>query len=206
MSGMHITERDIELLREINRLGFVDIDYISQWFQWQPKLAYRRCRKLIEQNYLQHEWIFYAEPGVYRVTQQGVLMSQDHLPALRKINVATYRHHLKVAKLSLRLSAQHGGAFITERDLRHQLGINGLNDKQHVPDGILVLKDERIAIEVELTVKSEARLKKIIQHYRKDFTIQAVWYFCGNQEVKNKLDSLIKNIDLIKTHLLPQKG
>lgn len=206
MSKVQITERDIELLRGINRLGFVDIDYVSKWFRWQPKLAYRRCRKLIQKNYLQHECIFHCEPGVYRVTQQGVLISQDHLPPLRKINVATYRHHLKVAKLALRLLEQYGGEFITERDLRHQLGINGLNDKQHVSDGILILNDQRIAIEVELTVKSEARLKKIIQQYRKDFTIQAVWYFCGTQEVKNKLDLLIKNTDLIKTHLITQEG
>ncbi|OGT50849.1 MAG: hypothetical protein A3F17_09280 [Gammaproteobacteria bacterium RIFCSPHIGHO2_12_FULL_41_15] len=206
MSGIQITERDIELLKGINRWGFVDIDYISRWFQWQPKLAYRRCRKLIQENYLQHEWIFYGEPGVYRVTQQGVLMSHDHLPPLRKINVATYHHHLKVAKLALRLVEQHKGEFITERDLRHQLGINGLDDKQHISDGILVKNDQRIAIEVELTVKSESRLKKILQHYRKEFSIQGVWYFCGTQEVKNKLDSLIHNTDFIKTHLLQKEN
>ncbi len=200
--SIKITERDLHILRVINRFGFVDARFVSLYFNWHKKLAYRRLNKLLKNNFLEYEWIFQGLPGVYRVTRGGAELSQDHLQPIRKINLATYEHQIQVMNLSLQLLNEYGGEFVSERDLRHHLGINMNNSKVHVPDGALILGDERIAIEVELSVKSQRRLEKIFRQYRKDFSYQAVWYFCGSQEVKNKLDKLSKQLDLIKTRLL----
>ena len=199
---MRITERDKKVLRAINRFGYADARFVSSYFNWHKKLTYRRLNKLTQHNFLHFDWIFQGKAGVYRVTRSGAELSQDHLPPVRRINLATYDHQLRVLSLSLRLLDEHGGEFVSERDLRHQLGINTNNSKVHVPDGVLILNEQRVAIEVELSVKSQQRIEKILHHYRKDFSYQSVWYYCGTQEVQNKIDRINTNDELIKTHLL----
>lgn len=200
--NIQITERDQSVLREINRFGYVDMKYVSACFKWNQKIAYRRLRHLAQNEFLKHEQIFHQKAGVYRVTRTGAQMSQDHLPPIRRINLATYEHQLKVLNLSLELAKEHGGKFISERDIRHELGFASPEEQRHIPDGVLELDGQRIAIEVELSVKSVKRLEKIMRHYQKDFSYEAVWYCCGTQEVKNKIDRLNPNPTLIKTQLL----
>ncbi len=199
---IHITERDQKILRAINRFGYTDAKYVSTYFKWNRKLTYRRLRLLAQNDFLKHEQIFHHKAGVYRVTKNGAEMSNDHLSPIRKVNLATYEHQLKVLNLSLKLTQEHDGDFISERELRHQFGFASIRDKRHIPDGVLEIGEQRIAIEVELSVKSEKRLEKILRHYQKDFSYQNVWYYCGTQEIRNKIDRISTNAELIKTYLL----
>ena len=195
---MRLTKRDINWLKAINGFGFVDIDYLISIANIHRSVIYRRLRKLISADYLCHEWLLHGKPGIYRATKLGTEISHDVLPPIKKIALATCEHHLKVANLSSVLLKKFGGEFITERHLRHQAGLSGVGQKTHMCDGALILPDKRIAIEVELTPKSKCRLEKIINHYRKDFQYQEVWYFCGNNEVRNKIETAASNTRFIK--------
>lgn len=83
----------------------------------------------------------------------------------------------------LTLSKKYGCEFTSERELRYLRAQDGI----HIPDGELLLNDKKIAIEVELSTKSNRRLQKIINDYMKNFDIHEVWYFCGNNEIKRQV-------------------
>ena len=51
--------------------------------------------------------------------------------------------------------------------------------RPHLPDGLLETGDESIAIEVELTLKSRARLEQIVEELSETYT--HVWYFAAEQ-------------------------
>jgi len=105
---------------------------------------------------------------------------------------------LKLSKLALTLQVANGCDFLPERRIRAEKGITTKNHKVHIPDGLMLLGDRQVAIEVELSVKSSKRLEKIISHYRRDVHIDEVWYFCGSKEVHNKLERHIDAMDNIK--------
>ena len=76
------------------------------------------------------------------------LLSSTHV----QVRLATFEHHMKIAHLSLELIKKFGGEFITERMLWHETGLGRSGIK--ISDGVLLLPDKRIAIEVELTPKA----------------------------------------------------
>lgn len=203
--SIQITERDLKLLREINRFGYTDIHYISEHFKWHQKLAYRRLLKLTQHGFLQHQQLLYGFPGVYWCTKLGTEISNDTLSTIRKINLNTFSHQLKALHLSLSLTKEHKGKFTTEREIRQSLGFAAIKSNLHIPDGMLEINNKKIAIEVELTVKSQRRLEKILRHYQRDFSYDQVWYYCGTQEVKNKIDRLNKNKTLVITKLIKDR-
>jgi hypothetical protein len=198
--NVQITPRDIELLKLINGFGFVDVRYVCDQFCMHNKIAYRRLRKLVLKQLLVYEKLFYQAPGVYRLTKAGVDITDDVVPPLKKLVNATYKHNLLIAYLSVVLEKKFNGQFLTERHLRHQLGLTGVGQASHVPDGVLTIEGKQYAIEVELTTKGSRRLESIIGQYRKDFKYDEVWYFCANNEVKNKLKSAIGSSEFIKLY------
>ena len=210
-TGFRLTPRDITLLIWINHFGFVTIKHIATWLGVALPTAYGRTQKLVAQGYLFHERLFHGVSGIYRVSQTGVALSDSALPPLRRVSLATYRHDLMVVELSMALVAKYGGRFIPERVLRHEAGIPYIGQHGHVSDGDFILDDKRIAIEVELSVKSNHRIDLILKHYRSNFNYQEVWYFCGNKYVMNKMRkktadySFIKCFDL-SDFIIPQQG
>lgn len=78
-------------------------------------------------------------------------------------------------------------------------------NKEHIPDGILILPDEkRIAIEVELTVKARERLLGILTDYVVDKTIHEIWYFCL-PKVLTVVNAVSADLSKIKTYLLNEE-
>ena len=58
--------------------------------------------------------------------------------------------------------------------------MDGLGKRgHHLPDGIVAFESSgKIAIEVELTMKSKERLEEIIVGYALRKNVKKVWYFC----------------------------
>lgn len=199
---MKITQRDIEILREINAFGYVDVNFIEQRFQLQKKLAYRRLKKLVDNNYLKHSRVLYGEPGVYQVTHKGAQLSEDHLPPLKRISFATYCHTLAVAHASIALIKQFGGSFLTERMLRLTKREMDAGACEHNCDGVLILNDKKIAIEVELTMKTKQRIEDIMMDYSLQSEYSEVWYLCGNEELYKHFSKLAQEYDFLKSFYL----
>ncbi len=190
---MRIVPRDKELLRWINAHGFVTIKHIAEKLNTAKVTAYIRMKKLVDAGYVYHEHIFFGEAGLYRVSHKGVELSGSALPPLRNVPRGTYYHDVLVTALSLQLSRRHSSQFITERELRHNDNQEVFGKLGHTADGVLLMNDQRIAIEVELSKKSKRRMMTIMQHYLKNFEMKEVWYFCGNSEVRRLVESFTKD-------------
>lgn len=202
MGNVQITERDIDLLGWVNGLGFVNINHVAERYRISTVTAYARLRKLIQRHLLQHERLVHNKPGLYRVTREGADLGSVSLPPIRQISFATYEHNQRVTELSLKLIAHYSAQFVPERVLRSELEHEGVGYRGHLSDGVLLLEDKKIAIEVELTAKSKRRLQVIFSHYLKTFDYSEVWYFCGSQAVMNLIQSVSKNYPLVKVFLL----
>ena len=100
---------------------------------------------------------------------------------LKHISLGSYKHQLVVVNVYLELLQRFPEAtWLSERKLRRDKFLEkGFHRTEHMADGMLIFPDKKkIAIEVELTMKSKYRLKNIFNHYRSDFSINEVWYYC----------------------------
>lgn len=196
-----LTERDCDLMRWINRYGFVTMEYVAQWLNVSSSTAYKRIKKLVDNKFLLNERVTF-KASVYYVSCKGIRASCSSLPALRKISLPTYYHDLQVLRLSMALIKHFGGSYVTERELRQEQGKEAFGQKTHMSDGGLVLPDKRIAIEVELNKKSKWRREKIFDHYMKSFQYQAVWYFYTHEEIKREIEPVIRGVDWMQLYPL----
>ena len=90
-------------------------------------------------------------------------------------NAALAGHIEALTEVRLLLEQQlRLGAWVCERSLAKSLR-SGLQDRAHLPDGLLDTGRERIAIEVELSLKSRARLEVLLEELAESY--DQVWYF-----------------------------
>lgn len=193
-----ITKRDREIMRWINAVGFATIDQIAKKLEIANVTAYGRLSKLVRHEYLQHERLYFALPGVYSVTEKGVECSGSHLPPLRMLSKATYDHDFTVTQLVLQLSKKLGGELTTERELRYQKTQDGIGQFGHIADAEIMVDNKKIAVEVELNKKGNRRLQKIMNDYMKNFDINEVWYFCANNQIKRQVMEYQANCSFLK--------
>lgn len=166
--------------------------------------------RLIKANLVTHQQIYHQQPGIYCVTRTGA--AQTDLPVLSNIPNNHYRHHLIVIDVYQTLKQQYTDmTWISERELinernekneKNEKIEGGVRQKGHVADGMLLLSDRKIAIEVELTVKGRVRLERILKGYAKEVDIDEIWYFC-QQKTFNALQPFVQKMaSLVKTILL----
>ena len=194
-----ITKRDRELMRWINAVGFATIYFIAEKLNIAVSTAYGLVKKLLANEYLIHHQLYYGMPSVYYLTEKGAENSGSYLPPLRKISKGSYDHDLIVTQLVLRLAKKFNAELITERELRYRKAQDGIiGQPGHISDGILIIDNKRIAIEVELHQKGSRRLKKIMSEYMKNFDLDEVWYFCGSNDVHRQISEYQSTCSFLK--------
>lgn len=182
---MKLTERDVEILRFINEFGFCEITHLERKFRLKKSRCYQVVQRLIKANLLKHARIFHGRNGVFYVTKQGANFTD--LPILKNIPKDNYDHQLTVLNLYLKLSERLLDAtWLSERRIRREKSLYCVGREiKHLCDGILVFPDDKkVAIEVELTMKSKERLQDIILGYVLHKHIKEVWYFCSDETIE----------------------
>jgi len=201
---MRIMQRDLELMRWANDCGFVTTEQIRRRLAVARSTAYERVYKLVQRRLLIHERVFHHQPGVYRVTAEGVRVCESPLSSLRRLSIGSFQHDLQVIDLSLSLYERWGGQFVTERQLRHQSGRHGVGNAGHLNDGLLVLPDKCVAIEVELSAKGKSRLERIFEHHYQNTKVDETWYFCGDGSIQRLIRTFAEKVNFIQVHLLDE--
>ncbi|OPY61662.1 MAG: hypothetical protein A4E56_01897 [Pelotomaculum sp. PtaU1.Bin065] len=200
---MLITDRDLVIIRWINSHRLVTAEHVKKKFLMSRQSAYRRLKILVEAGYLAYERIFISKPGVYRVTQKGVAVSEDDLPP-KGVCLGTYHHDIEIVTLAINLEERTGGKWVPERRIRQELGLKGVGQAGHVPDGFLLLPDKRVAVEMEQTKKGDARMAKIISYYKNEPTIAEVWYFCCTDTIVKRVSKAVSETGKFKIIKWPE--
>jgi hypothetical protein len=191
--------RDIEILQWVNGFGFASADQICKWMGVGTTAGYVRVKKLVDGGYLERKRILHGQARIHKVTRKGIIASGDALVQMGQIHLGTYRHDFALVDLALMLERETGGAFKPERRIRHDEGLSGVGQIGHIPDGYLQLDGQKpIAIELELSVKSRARLNSIIEEYGGNLSVEEVWYYTDQSDVARALESAAKGYSFIK--------
>jgi predicted DNA-binding transcriptional regulator len=194
---MQITERDIEIIKFINDFGFCEINQIERQFGIKKSRGYQIMKRLVNAGLVNHEKIFHGEHGIFYVTQRGSTFTG--LPPIKNIPKDNYRHQLAVINTFFKLKVQYPEAeWISERRIKREKYMRGLGKRGHIPDGILIFPNNReIGIEVELTLKSKARLQEIFRNYVTCLEVKEVWYYCA-PTITERLRLLAEKIPFLK--------
>jgi hypothetical protein len=117
--------------------------------------------KMVEKKLLAREKISHL--NVYGITTTGLALinGPDNGKAFSKGKTpeSTIRHHLLSQKVRLKLEGQGAEDWAPGKMLYGKLQFN------RIPDGLCLLDDKITAIEIELTVKSDQRMKGILHTY-----------------------------------------
>ncbi len=197
---MQITERDVEILKWVNRMRFAAAKQVAEKFGMGIWVVYRRIRKLTVNGYLAHVRPLKNTTGVWMCTERGAGFSGEGLWApARRINVATFNHDLTVIDLSIALEKKGTGKWVSERELRL-----GKDYRKKVPDGMFLKDGKEIACEVELTRKSRKYLDRVMSFYKSNIEYDEVWYFVPGDAVGRAVEKAADGIDFVKIYYLKE--
>lgn len=200
---MIFQERDKAILQWVNGFGFASVEQIREFMQVGDTAAYVRVKKLVDSGYLKRERILHGHARIHTLTKKAILASGDALAPLSIVNLGTFRHDFQLIDLSLMLERQTGGRFTPDRRIRHDEGLSGVGQPGHIPDGHLHIgEDKPIAIELELSVKSRARIQSIIHAYGGNLAVREVWYYTDQPDVSRAILKAADGYDFIKVKSL----
>lgn len=185
-----ITQRDIAILEWIGRQGAAQTDHVMTRFQMGRTAAYRRIGELVDYQLLRRHRVLYHDGGLLTATAEGLRAAglQQLRPA--RISLAQVPHMIISATLAAQLEPLlEDHKLLTDREHRAAENATGrpvgsaitgpLNDglsKLHRPDFVLVEGGRVIAIEIELTLKTRARLERILRGYMRNQNVAAIRY------------------------------
>lgn len=185
-----------------------------------PVAAGRRLSALTRAGYLTSEQRYTAEPRAYTVTRHGRDVVGSDMGQPRKLDPSLYAHDVGVTWLT---AAAHRGLFgelsqvVSERRMRSEDGrdnpgrephgvryIGGGGGgwsaggrRLHYPDLTLVTASgQRVAFELELNLKGQARRERILLAYAGDPRFDAVVYLVATQRDRRTLDASARRAGL----------
>ncbi len=200
--GFRLTDRDLELLGFVAAQRFVLACQVSEWLGASDVVAYRRLRGLLDAGLLSYRRIYHARPGAYQITAAGLAVIESELPRAT-IDLRTYRHDIGVVWMWLAAANDCFGAgerVLSEREMRvHDQAPEHAREcfaiplcdyapsgkqRLHYPDVVVVRRDgSRVAVELELTLKSRRRLEAILAGYAAERRIAGVVYFTDREPI-----------------------
>jgi len=176
---MKLTDRDTEILKEIDRWRFCLGRHIKILADFSSQRACdRRLHSLIKANLLERKRIIYGIPSVYTLTYRAkrLIGANKRKDKFRLDNIAhdiavldTAIYFVKKFKLPLKY-------LLTEKQLHSK---DGFSIRNHHPDFIFTKDKKTYCVEIELSLKSKDKLEQNIQSnfYKYDFQI---WFVGSN--------------------------
>jgi hypothetical protein len=201
-----LLDGELAIMQFIHEFGFCEIHHIMKRFCLRRTFSYEQMRILIRFGLIIYKVVVPHFPGVYFLTAKSVRLINTDLPLMTYVPIYYYGHHMAVLSVYLKIREKYPNAtWMSERRLIKQKYDDMAGNKEHLPDGLLVLPDsKRIPIEVELNLKSRERLNTILSDYSVDKNVHEVWYFC-TPEIKCVLQELIVKLPKIKLYLLDEE-
>lgn len=184
------TKRDGEIVDWLGRIGAGSVDHVSERFNMRPKAAYARLATLTRDGLLIRQNLLHARPGLYVATQTGLRWQGLSRLGIVRLNPGSFEHAWQVASAAVALERElPDWQILGEREFRAlerdegeliasaRVGRAGPRPMFHHPDLAAVSPSGRaVAVEVELSVKSAARLIKICRDWGRARHLGHVYY------------------------------
>jgi hypothetical protein len=166
LSRQILCPRDPEVLRWLAEQYAGRIDHIAALLGCSYQQAQRVAGRLVAYKLARYQRIMVGEPTWVIPTTLGLRFVQTSFKRWSP-KLALLQHYVAINDVRLYIEHRAPEALWTsERQLAHEQGIRG-----HLPDGMVIQDGQRIAIEVELTVKPEARLRRNIELLVHDYYV-----------------------------------
>jgi hypothetical protein len=201
-----VTDADRAVLEFLAEHRFARTNQVAALLGVAPSTAAGRLTRLREGGYVESDGLYFRQPNHHAITRPGLAVIDSRLP-VPKLDQMLYRHDVGLAWLWL---AARDGVFgpqtavHSERQMRsadgratdgeERLGLRtvGWGPKggplTHYPDLLLqTAGGHRVAVELELTIKSRARLEQILTRYVADRRIDAVLYLVDDPSVAREV-------------------
>jgi len=193
--GPQVTPRLEELFRIVGQQGALSFYHVQRWFarlspeperlKMPGELSVERTRKILRpwlvEELFCYRVIFARQKAWLWLSQKGLKYTGLNMRYYEP-SPASLPHLQAVNEVRLLLADRRpGDTWCSERELRVELNATTSGTRRHLPDAELVTDKGIIAIETELTIKSEKRLHEILLDLASNDRYYTIWYFCSDQ-------------------------
>ncbi|HLX52513.1 MAG TPA: hypothetical protein VKR58_01135 [Aquella sp.] len=191
--------RDLEILNFIALFGYVEERHLAKLCALSLVQIKRIIGRLEEDGYVKSNKVLASSGNhVFLTAKSGKMLE---VKVLGKASLNTLFHDTLLVDLYFYILNNDNinrELIKTDKQLRKEFGIFNVNTQQRVSD--LFINDE-IAIELELSEKSKAKLQEIINTYIIDDNIKLVCYFLQSANLLNKIQVLTQNNQKFRFYL-----
>jgi hypothetical protein len=193
-----LTERDARLLAVVGEQYALTAAQLARLLGHRDASAAYLRDRWVRAGWVRCARLTYTLPSLVWLTADGAaICASPYRPWRPKVALAT--HIEAVGNVRLLLAHELGlGDWRCERALRHAAPSRVA--RQHLPDALLDLGNDRVAVEVELTAKRRARTAAIMQELALGH--DQVWYFASRQ-TRRQLDQLAAESPWVNVSVYP---
>lgn len=167
-----LTPRDLEVLRWLGEQCGGRLDHLEALLGCGERQARRVVARLREHGLVRVERLLVGEPSWVTPTSRGLALAGCEFRVWQP-SLALLSHVAAVNGVRLHIQGRSpGSVWVCERELARERGVSG-----HLPDGVVVLDGRRVAVEVELTLKSRQRIEGILDDLAGSY--DTFLYFCA---------------------------
>jgi hypothetical protein len=211
-----ISERDLEVLAFVARFGLVPASAVAAWAGTSRTVSYSRERRWIANGLVDVLEPINGSGRLLACTRDGLRVVGMEALGPGYLSIGRRPHAIAVAELAAKLERE-GKAVLSERELavaeveeQRRIYSAELHDGRfHRPD--LVVRVQRLAIEVELSQKASWRLDSILRAWRVAVgagRFDGVRYLCGERALRPVERAVARTVtgELIEVVPLPSLG
>jgi DNA-binding PadR family transcriptional regulator len=175
---MILQDRDLEILKFINKFGYVGLDHIRELYNFSQSRVYQILGRLIKNDYIDKKRVIADQASIYWLKTKGADLLETN--RINKVSLQNIEHNLIVLNVYLELMKQNSTLEIkSDRELRQGKGFGYTG---HIPDLEIQTEEQNgkknIAIEIEISRKDRKRLKSIVSTMEHGSKYLEVHYYC----------------------------
>jgi hypothetical protein len=168
-----VSRRDLDVLGWVGEQYAVRTDQLGAFLDCTPRTVQRLLSRLREQRLAEVRRVLADEPAWVNPTLKGLRAAGLSFAAWRP-TLGLLAHVAAVTDVRLHVQSRSPESeWVCERVLAREKR----SPQEHLADALVLLNGRRIAVEVELTVKSKRRTRTIIEELVGRY--DAVLYYCA---------------------------
>jgi hypothetical protein len=171
---VRLSERDERLLGLIGEQYAITVGQLARLIGRRERTSRWLRDRWRQAGWIESRQLLAAGPSLIWLTGAGARVAGSPYRTWRP-NPGLVGHIEAVTEVRLLLDQKlRLGAWRCERELAKALLAN-VRERPHLPDAVVETDSERVAVEVELTLKSRARLEAVLEELGRSY--DQVWYF-----------------------------